>query len=78
MKWALLTTAPNAPIAESWAALLRGQGIPAYVRANTVAILYGGGTLPAQVYVEAERREEAERVFNDLVGPSFTEEEGTS
>ncbi len=75
MNWVLLTTAPNAPIAESWAALLRGQGIPAHVSADTVSMLYAGGLMPSQVRVPEERLAEAKKVFDDLVGPSFTEED---
>lgn len=75
MNWVLLTTAPNTPIAESWAALLRGQGIPAHVSANTVSMLYGGGLMPSQVRVPEECLAVAKKVFNNLVGQSFTEED---
>ncbi len=69
MRWVRLTTAPNEPIGESWAELLRRHGLPAYVRAETVVTLITGGSRPVALMVPEERREEGLALLERLVGP---------
>ncbi|MEE9284663.1 MAG: hypothetical protein V3V35_02925 [Dehalococcoidia bacterium] len=69
MKWVCLTTAPNEPIGESWTELLRKHGMPAYLRIETVTSLIAGGSQPVRLMVPEDRHEEAQALFDRLVGP---------
>ena len=70
MKWVSVTTAPNEPIGESWAGLLRERGVPAYVRAESVLQVYlGSGMTPVRIMVPEDREGEGKRLLEDLLGP---------
>ena len=70
MKWVTVITAPNEPIAESWAGLLRERGVPAYVRAESFIRVYmGSGMTPIRIMVPEDREEEGKRLLDDLLGP---------
>lgn len=69
MKWVLLATAPNEPIARSWAEMLRRQGLPVLLRVETISTLVAGGALPVRLMVPADREAEGKALFNRLVGP---------
>ncbi|MCH7552490.1 MAG: hypothetical protein IIC82_00625 [Chloroflexi bacterium] len=70
MKWVALRTAPNEPIAESWAELLRINGVPARVPHNPVMQVYlGSGTSPVPVQVPENREEEGRSILEDLLEP---------
>jgi len=70
MSWVPLVTAPNEPIGESWAALLRDMGVPAYVRVES--FMRGGlgsGILPVRIMVPEEREGEGRRLLDEMLGP---------
>ena len=69
MKWVSVITAPNEPIGESWAELLRGQGVPAFVQRDTVRAYLGSGITPVRIMVPEEREEDGKRVLDNFVGP---------
>lgn len=69
MKWVCVATAPNEPIGESWAELLRERGVPAYVTGEAVMKAYLGAIIPVRVMVPADRETEGRRLLEDLLGP---------
>lgn len=69
MKWVTVTTAPNEPIGESWAGLLRERGIPAYVKSETVMSLYmGSASTPVAVMVPEDQREDGAKILDGFLG----------
>ena len=66
-KWVALRTAPNEPIGESWAELLRANGVASYVRRDTMMAYVGVGFTPVQVMVPEDKAEEGERLLRELL-----------
>ena len=58
-RWVPLATAPDQISAEMWVELLRGQGIPAMIRAQDTASFLGVSTMACQVLVPREHLAEA-------------------
>jgi len=70
MNWVELRTAPNEPIAESWAELLRINGVPARVPHNPIMQVYlGSGMSPVPVQVPEDCEEEGMSILEDLLEP---------
>ncbi len=78
MKWVCVSTAPNEPIGESWAGLLRDKGIPAYVKSESwTRVYFGSGMLPVRVMVPEDKEEDGRRILDDVLGPNeWPPEEG--
>jgi len=64
-----LATAPDQLTAEMWCELLRGQGIPATVRAGDTASYMGVSNAPCRIMVQEEHLEEARRLLEEHLGP---------
>ena len=69
MQWVCIATAPNEPIGESWAELLRNEGVPAFVRSDTVRAYVGSGFVPVRVMVHEDREQDGRVVLEELLGP---------
>jgi hypothetical protein len=63
MKWVLLATAPNQLTAEIWVEFLRGEGIPALIRASDAVSFLGVSPLSCRVLVPDDRLREARAVL---------------
>ncbi|MBI2171493.1 MAG: DUF2007 domain-containing protein [Chloroflexi bacterium] len=64
-----LVTAPNQTIAESWAELLRREGIPCLLREDRPPASYlGVAFFPCRLLVREDRLEEAQRVLAEHTG----------
>ncbi len=62
-----LATAPNQIIAESWAELLRREGIPCLVRDDRPPSSYLGVVFfPCRLFVGEDRLEEARQLLEEL------------
>ena len=70
MKLVCVATAPSEPIGESWAELLRNQGVPAFVRSDTMRAHFGSSFLPARVMVAQERESDALSILEDFLQPA--------
>ena len=70
MKLVCVATAPSGPIGESWAELLRNQGVPAFVRPDTPRSHFGSGLLPARVMVAQEREHDALVILGEFLQPT--------
>ncbi|MSQ25696.1 MAG: hypothetical protein EXR49_05415 [Dehalococcoidia bacterium] len=66
MRWVTLTTAPNEPLGESWAHLLRQHGVCAYVAPDTITALIAGQARIVQIRVPEEQAARAKEL---LIGP---------
>ncbi len=64
-----LTTAPDQLTAEMWQELLRGDGIPAVIRAGDTASYLGVSNAPCRMMVPQERLTEARRMLEEHLGP---------
>ena len=69
MDWTTVTTAPNEPMGEVIAQLLRNNGIPAHVRTATLAVYAGSGITPVRVMVPDNREAESLALLAELTGP---------
>ncbi len=67
---AYLTTAPDQLTAEMWRELLRGEGIPAVVRAGDTASYLGISNAPCRLMVHQERLSEARQTLEEHLGPA--------
>lgn len=71
-----LATAPDSILAESWAELLRQEGIQVMVRQDQPAVYLGVGSFPSRLFVLEDRLEEARRLLDELTGsPPEADEE---
>ena len=68
MKWIAIITAPNEPIAESWAEVLRMNCVAAYVRQDSVTAYLGASFTPVRIMVREMDAEEGKRVLEMLLG----------
>lgn len=69
MRWVRVATAPNEPLAESWAELLRRAGVPAMARRESYLRAYlGPGAAPVEVAAPEDRAEEARRILRETLG----------
>ena len=66
---AYLATAPDQLTAEMWQELLRGEGIPAMIRASDTASYLGVSAAPCRLMVPEERLPEARRMLEEHLGP---------
>ena len=71
MRWVLVKTAPNEPMGESWAELLRQNGVPAYVRRETLGVLVyvGSGMTAVRVMVPEDKCEQGKALLDELLKP---------
>lgn len=67
--WVTLTTAPNEPLGESWAQLLRQNGVSAYVAPDTISSLIAGQARIVEIRVPGEQAARAKELLEELVGP---------
>ena len=72
MKWVAISTAPNEPIGESWAEILRVHGVTAYVRQDTIPAYLGSAFTPVRIMVPEPQAEEGKRLLDLLVGGEAT------
>ena len=70
MNWVSIITAPNEPIAESWAEILRVHGVSAYVRQDTIPAYLGSAFTPVRIMVPDSEAEEGKRLLAMLIGPN--------
>ena len=68
MAWTRVATAPNEPIGESWAGILRDRGVPAFARGEAWRGVYFGMAQAVRIMVPEERLEEARALLNDILG----------
>ena len=66
---AYLATAPDQLTAEMWQELLRGEGIPAVIRASDTASYLGVSPAPCRLMVQEGRLPEARRTLEEHLGP---------
>ena len=68
MKWVAIITAPNEPIGESWAEVLRMNGVAAYVRQDGVMAYVGASFTLVRIMVRETDVDEGKRLLAMLVG----------
>ena len=68
MNWIAIITAPNEPIGESWAEVLRMNGVAAYVRQDSVTAYLGASSTPVRIMVREMDAEEGKHVLEILIG----------
>lgn len=69
MNWIAVTTAPNEPMGEVLAQLLRNNNIPAQVRTEALSVYIGSGMTPVRVMVPENRQAESLALLEQIVGP---------
>ncbi len=74
MNWVRVATAPNQSIGESWAELLREEGIPARVQPAGASVYIGIDFRPVPVMVSEDRLTDAHTLLAEFLDPSAFDE----
>lgn len=67
--WSLLAVAPSQPLAETWADLLRQEGIPAMLQPQDAISFLGVTAFPCRLLVPGERLGEARNILSHYLEP---------
>lgn len=76
MQWVTVTTAPNEPLGEVLAQLLRNNDIPARVQSDVLSLYVGSVITPVRVMVPTSREAEGRALLQQVIGPWDPEEPG--